>query len=357
MMIDIFSRLDRNRFAPEWCCLESGTADAATWLAELNQCNIPVTILADSKRPTSKIGRAWRLIIIGWRLWKYLRKIRPSILQTQLFADLYRPVGKLAGVPVVVGVEHNLDYDEPALLKIGKKLGRWSVDGIIAVSEAVKKDIIKRYRYSAKKVRVIYNGVDWDKFFSPIKFSAEDWPAGKIWRLGAAGRLVKQKGFDILIQALAQLPAEINWQCSIAGDGPQVDYLESLIIKLGLRDKVKLIGNQSDIVRFLSKLDLLVVSSRWEGLGLVVLEAGAAGIPVMASDVDGLQEIIDHKINGYLVSPESADALASGLTEIMSQISSAERLAWAANLQQKVKHDFSITATVDKYQDYYEQFS
>ena len=355
LMIDIFSRLDRQLFQPQWCCLEGGSADSASWRLELERAGIEVAVLDSDQKPKQQVGRLWRLIVIGWRLWRYLRKNRPDIVQTQLFADVYRPIARLAGVPTIISVEHNLDYDEPAWTRLAKTISRWSVSGIIAVSQAVKQDIIQRYHYLPEKIEVIYNGVDLDKFFKPVNqlnLTNQNQP---IWRLGAIGRLTKQKGFDLLIKALANLPKEIKWQCSIAGIGPQADYLKSLITRFDLSDKVQLVGLQTDVPKFLAGLDLLVAPSRWEGLGLVILEAGAAGVPVVASQIDGIVEIISHQNNGYLVEAGSVNQLTKGLTDVLTAVSPDERLTWAMNLQKTVKENFSIIKTVEQYQNYYER--
>lgn len=355
LMIDIFSRLDRRRFQPQWCCLEGDSADSASWRLELERAGIEVAVLASDQKPKQQVGRLWRLIVIGWRLWRYLRKNRPDIVQTQLFADVYRPIARLAGVPIIISVEHNLDYDEPAWTRLAKIISRWAVDGIIAVSQAVKQDIIQRYHYLPGKIEVIYNGVDLDKFFKPIDRSHLASQSQPVWRLGAIGRLTKQKGFDVLIKALAALPKEINWQCSIAGSGPQASHLNSLITKFGLSNQIKLVGLQTDVPKFLAGLDLLVAPSRWEGLGLVILEAGAAGVPVVASQIDGIVEIISHQNNGYLVEAGSVNQLTKGLTDVLTAVSPDKRLTWAINLQKTVKENFSIIKTVEQYQNYYER--
>jgi glycosyltransferase involved in cell wall biosynthesis len=131
--------------------------------------------------------------------------------------------------------------------------------------------------------------------------------------------------------------------------------LNSLITKFGLSNQIKLVGLQTDVPKFLAGLDLLVVPSRWEGLGLVILEAGAAGVPVVASQIDGIVEIISHQNNGYLVEAGSVNQLTKGLTDVLTAVSSDERLTWAINLQKTVKENFSIIKTVEQYQNYYER--
>jgi len=353
LMIDIFSRLDRRQFEPYWCCLSAGSSDAKAWQQELAVANIKVKVLSTWPRQRLQLVRFWRAMVLAMRLWRYLWQIKPDILQTQLLADVYRPIGRLAGVKKIVGIEHNIDQDEVGLTIWLKKINRWSVDQIIAVSEAVKQDIRQRYHYPAGKIEVIYNGIDWNKFYRPLNNRL--WPAGddQVWQIGAIGRLTKQKGFDILIQALAQLPTEIRYQCSIAGTGQQAVMLQELIERFKLSDKVKLVGHQADVPAFFKSLDVLIVPSRWEGLGLVVLEAGAAGVPVIASAVDGIKEIITHQVNGYLIPPGDIKKWVDNLAEILSGNQSQQLSMWAVNLQQRVQDNFFIDQTVQSYQQVY----
>lgn len=355
LMIDIFSRLDQDKFELYWCCLKAGSAEAQAWQAELLQAGVKIKVLDQRPRHSSCLVRLWRAIVIAVKLWFYLYRIKPDILQTQLAADIYQPIGCLAGVPTVISVEHNIDNDEPKLNGWLKKIFRYFSKYHIAVSEAVKLDVVKRYGYPAEQVEVIYNGIDLKKFKSAK--TDKKWPANHDhWRLGAIGRLTPQKGFDLLIQALARLPKEIGWKCSIAGEGRQRSGLEDLVKYLNVSERVELVGHQADVPGFLSGLDLLIVPSRWEGLGLVVLEAGAAGLPVLASAVDGIKEIINDRVDGYLVTAGSPEQLADGLTDVMT--GDSQRLAeWSANLQARVEHDFSIDQTVESYQKLYQQLS
>ena len=354
LLIDIAKKLNRERYEVYWCALEPTNDAASSWEQEITAAGIPFRVLASDKRSLYKLGRLWRLVKIGFRLWRYLREIRPDIMQTQLFADLYRPIGRLARVPIIIGVEHNLDYDEPHLFQIIKKLCHASADGVIAVSEAVRQDIIKRYSYASNKVTVIYNGIDETKFYRPLSVSKMH-DARSPWQIGGAGRLVPQKGFDILIKALAKLPAEIKWRCQIAGAGPLQDEFASLIKNLNLEHKVSLIGVHSDLRSFFSRLDIFVIPSCWEGLGLVALEAGAAGVPVIASATGGLQEIIQHRYSGFLVDNLQPETLAQALEYIFIGDGAQELSIWAKNWQKEVMSRFTITQTACHYEEYYER--
>jgi len=354
LLIDIAKQLNRERYEVYWCALEPTSDAASSWEQEITAAGIPFRVLASDKRSPYKIGRLWRLVKIGFRFWRYLREIRPDIMQTQLFADLYRPIGRLARVPIIIGVEHNLDYDEPHLFQIIKKLCHASADGVIAVSEAVRQDVIKRYSYTPNKVIVIYDGIDETKFYRPLSVSKMH-DARSPWQMGGAGRLVPQKGFDILIKALAKLPAEIKWRCQIAGAGPLQAELASLIKNLNLEHKVSLIGVHSDLRSFFSRLDIFVIPSCWEGLGLVALEAGAAGVPVIASATGGLQEIIQHRYSGFLVDNLQPETLAQALEYIFIGDGAKELSIWAKNWQKEVMSHFTITQTACHYEEYYER--
>lgn len=354
LLIDIAKKLNRERYEVYWCALEPTNEIVSSWEQEITAAGIPFRVLASDKRSPYKIGRLWRLVKIGFRFWRYLREIRPDIMQTQLFADLYRPIGRLARVPIIIGVEHNLDYDEPHLFQIIKKLCHASADGVIAVSEAVRQDVIKRYSYTPNKVIVIYDGIDETKFYRPLSVSKMH-DARSPWRIGGAGRLVPQKGFDILIKALAKLPAEIKWRCQIAGAGPLQAELASLIKNLNLEHKVSLIGVHSDLRSFFSRLDIFVIPSCWEGLGLVALEAGAAGVPVIASATGGLQEIIQHRYSGFLVDNLQPETLAQALEYIFIGDGAQELSIWAKNWQKEVMSRFTITQTACHYEEYYER--
>lgn len=354
LLIDVVKRLDRQKFDISICCLKAGAIEAEQWRKELEAKGISVRLLSNYNQGGNFITKVFRTMVIAWRLFKYLKEVSPDILQTQLSADIYRPIGRLARVPKIISIEHNLDKDEPRRIIFLKKLFRKSADRIIAVSTAVKQDAIKRYGYKAEIIEVIYNGVDYGKFYN-IRF---DWrkveSPNYLWRFGAVGRLVPQKGFDLLLTELAQLPQAINWQCSIAGVGRQEEGLKQLAEYLKITDKISFLGHVTDVPKFLSSLDVFIVPSRWEGLGLVVLEAGAAGLPVFASRVDGIKEIINDKKDGYLFKAEQKGQLAKYLNKSLSgdlrQLTNC-----AENLQKKVKQEFSIDQTVLQYENFYKQ--
>lgn len=148
-------------------------------------------------------------------------------------------------------------------------------------------------------------------------------------RILGVGRLVSQKGFDLLIEAFALLSEECpDWTLSLVGDGPERQNLEMLAQKLGVAERVYFHGAQSSVGKFYESASIFVLSSRFEGFGLVIIEAQAHGVPVVAFDCPrGPSEIIRHGYNGLLVEPEDVKELAAAIKKLIRNPYLAERFS------------------------------
>jgi glycosyltransferase involved in cell wall biosynthesis len=147
-----------------------------------------------------------------------------------------------------------------------------------------------------------------------------------------AGRLSHAKGADVLLVALSRV-GRADYRCLIAGDGPERNRLESLTALLGLRDRVCFLGARPDVADLLSQANFLVLPSRWEGLPLIVLEAMAAGCPIIATSVDGTAEVLRNEESGLLVPPNDPIALAEAIERFLSAPSLRARLAARAAIE------------------------
>lgn len=338
LTVDIIKNLDPEKFSVKIICLKR----FGVWGLELKGRGVPLILLGQ------KSGFSFFSLI---KLIKILRQERPDIVHTHLFgADLYGSLAaRLARVKYLVSTEHNLNYGEGRLKNIIKTVIGRLFNNIIAVSEAVKDYIIKTRHLKSKKITVINNGLEVNKFFQP-RGKATAVKNNRNIIIGSVGRLTRQKGFAYLIEAMAELKHK-NIECLIAGDGELRPELEEKTKRLGLGNKIKFLGWQKDIKPFLDKIDIFILPSLWEGFGLVILEAGLAGLPVIASKVDGIKEIIEDNRDGLLVEPASGADLARKIQSLAEDSALAASLA--VNLQTKIKNNFNIDKTAADYEKLY----
>lgn len=338
LTVDLLLNIDQTIFAPTLILFKRG----GEWLKELEDRHIPVIVLE----------KKWQLDIKNfWLLLKALRKIKPQIVHTHLGGDVYgRLAAKLLGAPLIISTEHNINRDEGWLQNILKRITNRLADKIIAVSEAVKKDVIKRYNTPAEKITVILNGLEVNKFLAYQK-STEPKNTGVIF--GTMGRLSQQKGQKILIAAWERLQDKSS-TCLIAGSGSLAQELEADIREKKLEKRVKLVGQMANPAAFLQSLNAFIFPSLWEGLGIALLEAGLIGLPIIASDVDGIPEIVD-ETTGWLVPAGDAAALSEKINWLAANLNSPEVKQKTEKMKQKVIDNFSISKIAGKYQSLYKE--
>lgn len=244
---------------------------------------------------------------------------------------LGRPASRRAGIPVVA-VSRGWTA-ESWRVRLYEMLDRrhleW-MDHVVSVSNA-QADKVRRF-VRGSKCSVIHNAIDPERFADPDPRSRSRieryFTNGISLLIGAAGRLSPEKGFDLLIQAasvVCETCPEVGFV--IFGDGPCREALQAQITALGLGGTVILAGYRNDLDRCIPALDLFVQSSHTEGLPNVLLEACAAGVPVVATNVGGTAELIEDEISGWLVPPGDAMLLAR---RILDALESPEHLSEVA---------------------------
>jgi glycosyltransferase involved in cell wall biosynthesis len=257
------------------------------------------------------------------RLWTILRRERfdAAITYTHDSNMLGLPLAWLAGVPARIGTHLGAIRGIPkwrevihaALVNIG------CIQTLIAASKGAQQNAIQEGVFPARIV-VIPNGaqvfeidpVDRDKTrrFLGLK-------ENELFLL-SVGRLVYEKGHEFLVQAMPEIVAKFpQTRAGICGSGPLHDYLASLISANGLEDQVKLLGQWDDIPHLLAAADIFVLPSRWEGLSIALLEGMIARLPVVATRVEGVDEVIQDNLNGYLVPLEDSKALAEAIMQLL----------------------------------------
>ncbi len=227
---------------------------------------------------------------------------------------------------------------------------RW-MDRVVCVSEA-QAEKVRQSGVRSARIHVAHNAIDPDRFPDPdarYRTKLQRYfrqPRTRI--LGAAGRLSPEKGFDVLIDAAARIHREDRSVGFVLfGEGPCRAKLMRQINEVGLAGVFVLSGFRSDLDRFMPFFDLLVLPSYSEGLPNVVLEAFAAGVPVVATTAGGTPEIVEDGVNGHLVQPGNAAALAD---RILTAMASEDKLRDMGLMgRQRILERFTFRAQADRY--------
>jgi glycosyltransferase involved in cell wall biosynthesis len=280
------------------------------------------------------------------RLAGLVAKERPNILHTHLpRADVAGACRRMLhpSVPWVCSV-HDIHDNSWS--------GRWTLplfnfiwpraDKVIAISHAVKDWLVNERAVPDEKVSVIHYGIEPERFSQSQSHLKQKWALEDKLVIGSIGRLEPRKGHDCLLHAMAELKKMVpGVSLVIAGHDPwgYGKELQSLIDRLDLRKEVRLVGFQSDIAAFLSAIDVFAFATQSEGFGQVVIEAMAAGKPVVASKIAPLTEIIREGETGLLVSRDDPRAIANAVAWLFTHPEQAR--AMGKHGQETVCNHFS----------------
>lgn len=309
-LLSLVRNLDHERFSPLVCCIgKSGPIGK-----EIENTGGRVIELGKLERGGYD-GKIVSLLV------DTIRRERVGLIHSHLYhANFYgRLAASRAGVPVVCSI-HNT-YVRP---KAHRRIINWwlarRTPVIIAGSEAIKNDILRYDGVPSGTVRVIPYGVDVEKFDIPLSrnearkklgFSADR------FLVGTVGRLEEQKGQSYLVEAAAMLRREgLNISLLLIGSGREEKRLRDLVAREGIAEEVLFLGTRRDLPDLFRAMDVFVLSSLWEGLPLALLSAMASGVPVVATPVGGIPEVIRDGVNGFLVPPADAGALAAALRRV-----------------------------------------
>ena len=225
-------------------------------------------------------------------------------------------------------------------------------DAIVAVSHGVAEDLSQHLNLPRRKVTTIYNPiVDHSLTVKAGEPIDHPWLAHnrQVPVVLGCGRLIKEKGFVYLIQAMACLQDKMPARLVILGKGEQDSVLKQLARDLDIQDKVAFIGFQSNPYKFMARADVFVLSSLWEGLPTVLIEAMACGTPVVSTDCpSGPGEIITHEVNGLLVPPADPEALSAAILRVLKNKELAQRLSKNGRARAE---DFRVERIVHQYEE------
>jgi glycosyltransferase involved in cell wall biosynthesis len=215
-----------------------------------------------------------------------------------------------------------------SLVRLGVEIAYRSAECLLCVSADIADRLHHQFRVKRERLTYIYNPVHTQRI--KMLARAERPPTARRYVL-AAGRLTRQKGFDVLLRAFAQCPDAVDHDLVILGEGPLRQSLVDLAGELGIERRVHFPGFQSNPWVWMAQADLFVLSSRWEGFGNVVAEAMVCGVAVVAADCDfGPREQIRPDVDGLLAAPDDPDSLAGAMGDLLRDPGRRRRLASAA---------------------------
>ena len=344
----LVARLPRAEFDVHVCALTRG---GPLWV-DLRKAEVPVTL----------IGKRWRVDPQAfWRLKRLVAQLRPDLIHTWLFAaNAYgRAAGIACGVKHLVAGERCVDpWKGWVELAIDRRLARYTAR--IAANSSGVREFYVRHGLPAGKFRVIPNGVPVPEPSPTTREAllAELKLPGACHLIGVVGRLWPQKRVKDAIWAADLLKViRDDVHLLVIGDGPHRDRLRRFRDQVKIRDKVHFLGHRDDVPRLMPHFDVLWSTSAYEGQSNVILEAMAAGVPVVATDIPGTRDLVVDGQTGFLVSTYALDvgrrraAFARHTNLLLNNPDQARRLGEAA--RRRALGEFSVERMVQRYANLY----
>jgi glycosyltransferase involved in cell wall biosynthesis len=311
-LFDLVCHLPKDRFDITVAFFKEEAEEARSLVVDFRSLGVEVVDLG--------LSHTWDPAAV-WRLVRLVRQRRPDIVHTHLYrADV---AGALVtgsqNVPLTISTVHNVDIDNS--YRLFRRLILWAykrADRVIAISEAVRSELCRKLGLPPERVVTIHYGLDANSWGSPL-------PSRRMANapvIGTIGRLAHQKGQDLLLEAFASVVRQCpGSRLVLVGhdDEGLRPYLEQLARRLGLSEAVEFRGFADDVRPVLAQMDVFVLPSRWEGFGLVLLEAMAAARPVVATRVGPIPEIVVDQTTGYLVESGNRDALSRAIVKLIRQ--------------------------------------
>jgi glycosyltransferase involved in cell wall biosynthesis len=293
------------------------------------------------------------------RLARLIRERRPHIVHSHtvhanLLARVVRP---LAAVRVLVCTAHSID-EGGRLRQLLYRLTDPFCDLTTQVSQAGLERYVRVGAVPAGKIRFIPNGVDTARFKPERKarlaLRKELGVEGSfVWL--AVGRLEPPKDYPNLLKAFARVAAEqAGAVLLIAGDGPLRPAAQELARELGLERRVTFLGIRRDVPQLMNAADAYVMSSAWEGMPMVLLEASASGLPIVATDVGGNPEVVVEGESGFLVPATDHEALAAAMLRLM-RLPEEERRRMGEAGRRHVETNYALDRVVDRWEELYRE--
>jgi glycosyltransferase involved in cell wall biosynthesis len=343
LAMEITRRLDPERFERFYCVSRLDEGALADDLASRT-----VTRLRDEGVNVIGLGRRSSAAIWEWRpLVRLLRDRRVDVLHSHKFgSNVWAAViAPLARVPVFVAHEHTWSFEgRPVRRLLDRRLIGRNSSAFLAVSEEDRRKMIEVEHIDPDAVTVVPNGIDALPDGDGARVRRELGLADDDPVVGAVAVLRPQKGLEILLRAIAELAPDFpRLKLVVAGDGPERTALEELARELGIADRLLLLGLRSDVPDLLAAFDIAANSSWFEGSPLAMLEYMDAALPIVATKVGGVPDLIEPGRDGLLVEPGDVAGLAAGIAELLRDRDRGRAMGEHARARRREQFDLGTT--------------
>jgi glycosyltransferase involved in cell wall biosynthesis len=341
------TRLSRDRYNVEVACLYDPDAIGA----DIRAAGIPLINL--------NMRGKWDLRT-PYRLFRLLRRENIQILHAHLFHAnfLASVVGRLARTPCVIVTRHNVDIGGAHRECINRCI-KGLRDLVVVISQEVQVVESQRSRIALSKTVLIPNGVQVESFTkvsqNDVENLVQEWGINiSMPIIGTLARFHKQKGYSYLLDAAVMLKENMpSVSFLLVGDGALKSLMEEKAHSLGLSDSVIFTGIRRDVPEILALLDVFVLPSLWEGLPIALLEAMAAGLPVVATRVGGVPEVVVDGVTGLLVPPRDPEAFSKAILKLLQDPDLRQKMGQAG--RERVMEHFSAERMVQDTEALYQQ--
>lgn len=349
LVVNLLRYHDREHYTPVCVCL--GESTGSHYEAEVQSCGVPLHFLGKGQKAD------WKTL---QKLNTLFRRYRPLVVHTHMLGLNYAyPLMIWHRTPVRIHTVHSLAQKELGIRvsRIVRTLAfRHRIGGVVPVAVAQEVRVTLEQLYGYWDAPVIANGIPTDDYAfnleRRVQWRAKHRIEPEACVVTIVARLVELKNHALLLRAFARLRTGQSVYLLIVGDGPLRESLEQQATQLGISSKVRFLGLRSDVPDILNASDIFTLASRWEGNPMSVQEAMASGLPVVATAVGGIPELIEPGTHGMLVENEDEIGFANALQTLVDSPELRQRMGQAARAY-AVKH-FDIRNTVRAYEQLYE---
>ncbi len=344
-LTELARSLDRARFTPHVACVDARGSRAA----DLREAGVPILEL-----PLQSLA-SFQTLKMAARLRAYVQRQGIRLIHAfdppmNVFASTF---GRLSGAKIILTsqrcFEDTIYPPQRKQVRIAHRLA----NGVVANAEAVRQHLLTAYGLPAKKIRICRNGIDLSRFTGERRHRPPFTAAYPV--IGTVCVLRPEKAVHLLLEAFSWIaPPFPQSRLLIVGSGPELESLQQLRTKLGLGDTVHFEPATTDVAPWMRAIDIFVLPSLSEAFSNSIMEAMASGCAVVASNVGGNPELVEHGVTGLLFARNNADDLARQISALIDNPALRDRLAEAG--RGRIAAEFSLVESTRRMEAIYDEF-